>query len=131
MNRDEKIRVLIAKPGLDGHERGARVVAFGLRDEGFEVIYSGLRQTARQIINAAIEEDVNVLGLSILSGAHLPLTKKVIEGLKEENADDIIVLVGGIIPEDDIGTLKEIGVAGVFTAETSIKEIADFIRSKV
>jgi len=131
MNRDEKIRVLIAKPGLDGHERGARVVAFGLRDEGFEVIYSGLRQTARQIINAAIEEDVNVLGLSILSGAHLPLTKKVIEGLKEENADDILVLVGGIIPEDDIGTLKEIGVAGVFTAGTSIKEIADFIRSKV
>ncbi|MBN2178396.1 MAG: cobalamin B12-binding domain-containing protein [Deltaproteobacteria bacterium] len=131
MNRESKIRVLIAKPGLDGHERGARVVAFGLRDEGFEVIYSGLRQTVRQIINAAIEEDVNVLGLSILSGAHLALAKKIIEGLKEEKADDILVLVGGIIPEGDIAALKEIGVAGVFTAGTSIREIADFIRAKV
>lgn len=131
MNRESKIRVLIAKPGLDGHERGARVVAFGLRDEGFEVIYSGLRQTAQQIVSAAIEEDVNVLGLSILSGAHLALTKKVIEGLEKEEADDILVLVGGIIPEGDIAALKEIGVAGVFTAGTSIREIADFIRSKV
>ena len=110
MSAERKIRVLVAKPGLDGHERGARVVAYGLRDEGFEVIYTGLRQTPDQIAVAALQEDVDVVGLSILSGAHVSLSRKVIERLKERGADDILLLVGGIIPEKDIPTLKEIGV---------------------
>jgi methylmalonyl-CoA mutase, C-terminal domain len=126
-----KIRVLIAKPGLDGHERGARVVAYGLRDQGFEVVYTGLRQTPEQIVSAAIQEDVQVIGLSILSGAHLTLTGKVIRVLKDRNADDILVLVGGIVPEGDIPALREMGVAGIFTAGTRISAIADFIRSRV
>ncbi len=129
MNENRKIRVLISKPGLDGHERGAMVVAYGLRDEGFEVIYTGLRQTPEQIVNAAIQEDVDVLGLSILSGAHLGLTRKVIDGLGAQQADDILVLLGGIIPEEDIPALKEMGVDEIFTAGTPIKDISDFIRS--
>lgn len=116
MNRESRIRVLIAKPGLDGHERGARVVAFGLRDEGFEVIYTGLRQTPEQIVNAAVQEDVRVVGLSILSGAHLSLVGKIVEGLRRRDAGDILVLVGGIIPEADIPALKKMGVAEVFTS---------------
>lgn len=131
MGETNKIRVLIAKPGLDGHERGARVVAFGLRDAGFEVIYTGLRQTPDQIVNAAIQEDVNVVGLSILSGAHLSLTRKVMEGLRARNADDIMLIVGGIIPDDDLPALREMGVSGVFTAGTAIPEIADFIRRHI
>ena len=129
MDQENKIRVLISKPGLDGHERGARIVAYGLRDEGFEVIYTGLRQTPGQIVNAAVQEDVDVLGLSILSGAHMALSAKVIEGLRQSQADDIMVLVGGIIPEEDIPKLKELGVDGVFTAGTPISEISGFIRS--
>ncbi|MGC9325611.1 MAG: cobalamin B12-binding domain-containing protein [Desulfomonilia bacterium] len=129
MDQERKIRVLIAKPGLDGHERGARVVAYGLRDAGFEVIYTGLRQTPEQIVTAAIQEDVQVVGLSILSGAHLSLSRKVIGGLREQGAEDILVLVGGIIPEADIPELKNMGAAGVFTAGTAIKDIADFIRN--
>ena len=129
MNDNRKIRVLIAKPGLDGHERGAQVVAYGLRDEGFEVVYTGLRQTPNEIAKAAVQEDVDVVGLSILSGAHLSLSKKVIKKLQEMGATDVIVIVGGIVPEQDIPKLKEIGVAEVFTAGTSIKTVAEKIRS--
>jgi methylmalonyl-CoA mutase, C-terminal domain len=129
MAHNKKIRVLIAKPGLDGHERGARVVAYGLRDEGFEVIYTGLRQSPDGIVSAAIQEDVDVVGLSILSGAHLSLIRKVMDGLQSHEGSDIVVLVGGVIPEDDIPVLKEMGVAQVFTAGTKIRDIASFIRS--
>ena len=131
MAQEKKIRVLIAKPGLDGHERGARVVVYGLRDAGFEVIYTGLRQTPDQIASAAVQEDVNIVGLSILSGAHLSLSKKVLEKMNKLGAGDIPVIVGGVIPEKDIRELKEIGVAEVFTAGASILKIADFIKSKV
>ena len=129
MYQERKIRVLVAKPGLDGHERGAHVVAYGLRDAGFEVIYTGLRQTPEQIVSTAIQEDVDVVGLSILSGAHLLLTRKVLDGLRAGNAEDIMVIVGGIIPEDDIARLKEMGVAGVFTAGTPVSTITAFIAS--
>jgi methylmalonyl-CoA mutase C-terminal domain/subunit len=129
MNTKKKIRVLIAKPGLDGHERGARVIAYGLRDLGFEVIYTGLRQKPEEIASAAVQEDVNVVGLSILSGAHLSLTRKVIEKLRELNANDILVIVGGIIPDQDVPELKKMGVSGVFTSGSSIKDIGAFINS--
>ena len=128
MNQERKIRVLIAKPGLDGHERGARVVAYGLRDAGFEVIYTGLRQTPGQIARAAVEEDVDVVGLSILSGAHLLLTQEVIRQLHELQADDMMILVGGIIPEADFAALKDMGVAGIFTSGTPISTIAETIK---
>ena len=131
MASDRKIRVLVAKPGLDGHDRGARVVAYGLRDAGFEVIYTGLRQTPEQIATAAVQEDVDVIGLSVLSGAHLALTRKVMEKLREQDAADIPVLVGGLIPAADKAALKEMGVAEVFTAGTPISTIASFIRSCV
>jgi len=131
MASDRKIRVLVAKPGLDGHDRGARVVAYGLRDAGFEVIYTGLRQTPEQIATAAVQEDVDVIGLSVLSGAHLALTRKVMEQLRAQDAADIPVLVGGLIPEADKGALKDMGVAEVFTAGTPISTIAAFIRSCV
>lgn len=131
METEKKTRVLIAKPGLDGHERGARVIAYGLRDQGYEVIYTGLRQKPEDIVKAAVQEDVKVLGLSILSGAHLALTKKVMDKLAAENAKDILVIVGGIIPEQDILKLKGMGVAEVFTSGTSIKEVGAFISSHV
>ncbi|MDD5343990.1 MAG: cobalamin B12-binding domain-containing protein [Smithella sp.] len=131
MGQDSKIRVLVAKPGLDGHERGAHVVAYGLRDEGFEVIYTGLRQTPEQIVSAAVQEDVDVIGLSILSGAHLTLTKKVMAGLKAKGANDILVTGGGVIPEEDKKSLEEMGVGGVFTSGSKIKDIAAFIRTKI
>jgi len=131
MSSKRKIRVLVAKPGLDGHERGARVVAYGLRDAGFEVIYTGLRQSPEQIASAAVQEDVEVLGLSILSGAHLTLTRKVIDRLCERGAQDVMVLVGGIIPEADIPVLKEMGVAEVFTAGTPVPKIAESIRARL
>ncbi len=131
MGQEQKIRVLVAKPGLDGHERGAHVVAYGLRDAGFEVIYTGLRQTTAQIVSTAIQEDVHVIGLSILSGAHLSLAGKVMEGLRAQGADDIMVIVGGIIPPSDIDGLKALGVSGVFTAGTPVPEITAFIESAV
>ncbi len=131
MNPKRKIRVLVAKPGLDGHERGAHVVAYGLRDAGFEVIYTGLRQTTEQIVSAAIQEDVDVVGLSILSGAHLSLTRKVLDELKNQKAEDIMVIVGGIVPDEDIRQLKEMGVREVFTAGTPISVISDFIQSAI
>ncbi|MFV9510760.1 methylmalonyl-CoA epimerase [Tepidibacillus sp. LV47] len=128
---NKTIRVLIAKPGLDGHDRGALVIAQGLRDEGMEVIYTGLRQTPAQIVATAIQEDVDCIGLSILSGAHNELFPEVMKLLKENQADDILVIGGGVIPDEDISFLKEHGIAEIFTPGTSIKEIADFIRTNI
>jgi methylmalonyl-CoA mutase C-terminal domain/subunit len=128
---ENKIRVLISKIGLDGHDRGSKVVAYGLRDAGFEVIYLGIRQTPEKIVSTAVHEDVNVIGLSILSGAHLSLTKRVMGKLKEEGVEDVIVLLGGVIPEDDIPTLKEMGVTEVFASGTDIGEIVKAINEHV
>ncbi len=122
-----KIRVVIAKPGLDGHDRGAKVIARALRDAGMEVIYTGLRQTPEQIVTAALQEDADVIGLSILSGAHLHICPRVMELLREKHLDDVLVVVGGIIPDVDVSKLHELGVKGVFLPGTPMKEIADFI----
>ena len=130
MAEGKKIRVLVAKPGLDGHDRGAKVVAYGLRDAGFEVVYTGLRQTPEMIANAAVQEDVDVVGLSVLSGAHLSLTQRVLQNMKNKGAGDKMVLVGGIISPADADKLKEMGVAGVFIPGTSLKSIAEFIKGK-
>ncbi|MBO4440681.1 cobalamin B12-binding domain-containing protein [bacterium] len=127
----EKIRVLIAKPGLDGHDRGAKFVARALRDAGMEVIYTGLRQTPEAIANAAIQEDVDAVGLSILSGAHNTLLPKVVEILKEKHAEDIVVFGGGVIPESDIPFLKEHGIQAVFTPGTKSEDIISFVQSVV
>ncbi len=127
---DRKIRVLIAKPGLDGHDRGAKYVARALKDEGYEVIYTGIRQTAESIVKTAVQEDVDFVGLSLLSGAHNELFPKVVDLLKKEDASDIIVFGGGVIPETDIPFLKEHGVQAVFTPGTPIKDVVDFIESK-
>lgn len=120
-------RVIIAKPGLDGHDRGAKVVARALRDAGIEVIYTGLHQTPAQVVDAAIQEDADVIGLSILSGAHLTLFAEVMELLKERGATDILVFGGGIIPDDDIPVLKDMGVAEIFTPGTSMQSIVDWV----
>ena len=125
------IRVLIAKPGLDGHDRGAKVVARALRDAGMEVIYTGLRQTPEQIVETAIQEDADVIGLSILSGAHTHLFLKVMELLKENNIEDIVVMGGGVIPEEDIPGLKKMGIAEIFTPGTDTRNIIKFIQEKV
>ena len=125
---EQKIRVLIAKPGLDGHDRGAKVVARALRDAGFEVIYTGLRQTPEQIVEAAVSEDVDAVGLSLLSGAHNYLFPRVIELLKEQEADGILVFGGGVIPEDDIPELKKAGVSEVFTPGTPTAETVKFLQ---
>ncbi|MDD5636072.1 MAG: cobalamin B12-binding domain-containing protein, partial [Atribacterota bacterium] len=122
-----RIRVLVAKPGLDGHDRGAKVIARALRDAGMEVIYTGLRQTPEQIIEAAVQEDVNVIGLSILSGAHMYLFPKITDMLKERKMTDILVIAGGIIPAEDIVELNKMGIKKVFTPGTDTKEIVDFI----
>ena len=127
----KKIRILIAKPGLDGHDRGAKVVARALRDAGMEVIYTGLRQTPEQIVETAIQEDVDVIGLSILSGAHTHLFPKVMELLKENDIKDIIVMGGGVIPEEDIPELKKAGIAEIFTPGTDTRDIVKFIKEKV
>jgi methylmalonyl-CoA mutase C-terminal domain/subunit len=127
---EAKIRVLVAKPGLDGHDRGAKVVARVLRDAGMEVIYTGLRQTPEMIAEAALQEDVDVVGLSILSGAHLELFPAIMERLKEKGVD-AIVIAGGIIPEDDIPALQKMGVKAVFTPGASTQEIADYIKRTV
>jgi len=131
MSEERKIRVLIAKPGMDGHDRGAKVLALALRDAGMEVIYTGLRQTPERIVQAAIQEDVDVVGLSCLSGAHNHLFPKVVELLREKGADDILVVGGGIIPQEDIGYLKERGVKEVFGPGTSIEMISHYIREHV
>jgi methylmalonyl-CoA mutase C-terminal domain/subunit len=128
---DLKIRVLVAKPGLDGHDRGAKVIARALRDAGMEVIYTGLRQTPEMVVNASIQEDVQVIGLSILSGAHNAIVPRVMDLLKEHKMNDVLVLVGGIIPDQDIAHLKEIGVAGIFQPGTPMDDIAKFIREHV
>ncbi len=128
MSKERKIRVIVAKPGLDGHDRGAKVVARALRDAGMEVIYTGLRQTPEQVVEAAVQEDVDVIGLSILSGAHTYLVPRIVELLKEAGMDDVLVTVGGIIPEDDIPMLNEHGVKGIFGPGTPTDEIVDYIR---
>lgn len=126
---DRPIKVLIAKPGLDGHDRGAKVLARGLRDEGFEVIYTGLRQTPEMIVSAALQEDVDVVGLSILSGAHMTLLPRICAGLRERGLDDVLVTAGGIIPDTDVAELKGAGVVEVFGPGTTIAQVADFIRA--
>jgi methylmalonyl-CoA mutase C-terminal domain/subunit len=128
---DRKIRVLVTKIGLDGHDRGAKVIAYGLRDAGYEVIFLGVRQTPEQVVNTAIQEDVDVVGLSILSGAHLHLTQRVLNLLKEKGGEDVKVLVGGVIPEKDKAKLKEMGVTEVFTSGADIKDIGRVINEKV
>lgn len=125
------IRVLIAKPGLDGHDRGAKVLARGLRDEGFEVIYTGIRRTTEAIIAAAIEEDVDVVGCSILSGAHATLLPKVVAGLREAGAADVLVVAGGIIPEEDRVGLEAAGISAIFGPGSTIAEIATYLRANV
>ena len=131
MSENRKIRVLIAKPGLDGHNRGANVLTLGLRDEGMEVIYTGLRQTPEKIVHAAIQEDVDVVGLSCLSGAHNYLFPTVIEELSKSGANDVLVIGGGIIPKEDIPFLKDKGISEIFGPGTSIKEISNYIRENV
>lgn len=125
------IRVIVAKPGLDGHDRGAKVVARALRDAGFEVIYTGLHQTPAQIVSAAIQEDAQAIGLSIHSGAHMTLFPKVVELLRDQGADDIVVFGGGIIPNEDIPVLREAGVAEIFTPGTPMKVITDWVRDHI
>jgi len=131
MAGERKIRVLVAKPGLDGHDRGAKVIARALRDAGMEVIYTGLRQTPEMIVNAALQEDVDVIGLSILSGAHNAIVPRITELLRANKMDDVVLLVGGTIPEQDIESLKRAGVTGIFGPGTPMQEIIQFIRSSV
>ncbi len=126
---ERPLKVLIAKPGLDGHDRGAKVLARGLRDEGFEVVYTGLRQTPEMVATAALQEDVDVVGLSILSGAHMTLVPRICGLLHDRGLDDVLVVVGGIIPDDDAAALREAGVAGIFGPGTTIAGVADFLRS--
>lgn len=128
---DRKIRVLVAKPGLDGHDRGAKVVARALRDAGMEVIYTGLRQTPEQIVATALQESVDVVGLSILSGAHDFLFPKLMELVKEKGLDDVLVVAGGVIPEEDIPSLKDIGISGIFGPGTSTDDVVEFIKNEV
>jgi methylmalonyl-CoA mutase, C-terminal domain len=131
MAPDRKIRVLVAKPGLDGHDRGAKVIARALRDAGMEVIYTGLRQTPEMVVSASLQEDVDVIGLSILSGAHNAIVPRVMELMKQNQMDDVLVLVGGIIPDQDVDALKKGGVAAVFQPGTSMDSIIEFIRTNV
>src|SRR5262245_14594221 len=125
-----KIRVVIAKPGLDGHDRGAKIIARALRDAGMEVIYTGLHQTPEQIVETAIQEDADAVGISILSGAHMTLVPRIVEGLREAGADDVLVVVGGTIPGDDADELRRLGVAEVFTPGAATSEIVEFLREK-
>jgi methylmalonyl-CoA mutase cobalamin-binding domain/chain len=128
---EKKIRVVVAKPGLDGHDRGAKIIARALRDAGMEVIYTGLHQTPEQIVETVIQEDADAVGLSILSGAHMTLVPRVMALLKEQGADDVVVTLGGTIPSDDVKELKQLGVAEVFTPGASTQEAVDFIRTAV
>jgi methylmalonyl-CoA mutase, C-terminal domain len=128
---ETKIRVLLAKPGLDGHDRGVKVIARALRDAGMEVIYTGLRQTPEQIVSAALQEDVDIIGLSILSGAHMTIFPRVLELMREKGMDDVILFGGGIIPEDDTPKLKQFGVGEVFLPGTSTEDIIKYIRENV
>ncbi len=128
---EKKIRILVAKPGLDGHDRGAKVVAQALRDAGMEVIYTGLHQTIDQIVHTAIQEDVDVIGLSIMSGAHLPICEKLVKKMKEEKIEDILLVVGGVIPKRDISLLQKMGIEGVFPGGTPFEESIRWIKENV
>ena len=128
---EKKIRVVVAKPGLDGHDRGAKIIARALRDAGMEVIYTGLHQTPEQIVETVIQEDADAVGLSILSGAHMTLVPRILELLREQGVDDVVVTVGGTIPSDDVEKLKELGVAEVFTPGAPAQQAIDFIRGAV
>ena len=128
---DEKIRVVVAKPGLDGHDRGAKVIARAFRDAGFEVIYTGLRQTPEHIVHAALQEDADVVGLSVLSGAHMTLCPRITELMKKEGLDDVMIVVGGIIPDQDVPKLKECGIAEVFQPGASTQDIVAYVRQNV
>ena len=128
---ERKIRVLLAKPGLDGHDRGAKVVAHALRDAGMEVIYTGLHQTISSIVTQAIQEDVDVIGLSIMSGAHIPISRKLMETIRNEGLDRILVVVGGVIPSQHFTVLKEMGIEGIFPGGSPFSEITDFIAKRV
>ena len=128
---EQKIRVLVAKPGLDGHDRGAKVIARALRDAGMEVIYTGLRQTPEMIVNSALQEDVHVIGLSILSGAHNVIVPRVMDLLRQNQMDDVLVVLGGIIPDQDVEKLKKAGVCAIFQPGTAMEEIVSFIRENV
>ena len=127
----QKIRVVIAKPGLDGHDRGAKVIARALRDAGMEVIYTGLHQTPEQVVETVLQEDADAVGISILSGAHMTLVPRIIEGLREHGLDDVLVVVGGTVPGDDAQALKGLGVAEVFTPGAPTREIVEFLRERV
>lgn len=127
----ERIRVLVAKPGLDGHDRGAKIIARAFRDAGFEVIYTGLRQTPEQVVTAALQEDVDVVGLSVLSGAHMTLCPRIMELMKKEKLDDVLVLVGGIIPDADVKKLKELGVSEIFQPGASTEDIIAYVKGHV
>jgi len=131
MDQKRKIRVLVAKPGLDGHDRGARIIARTYRDAGFEVVYSGLHQTPEEVVQAAIQEDVDMIGLSSLAGAHMYLFPRVVELLKEKGADDIVVCGGGIFPEEDIPKLKEAGIKEIFTPGTPLREVVKWVEENV
>ncbi|MBC8512738.1 MAG: cobalamin B12-binding domain-containing protein [Dehalococcoidia bacterium] len=131
MAEEGTIRVLVAKPGLDGHDRGAKVVARALRDAGMEVIYTGIRQTPEMIVEAAVQEDVNVVGLSILSGAHLELFPPIVEGLKEKGMAEVLVVAGGIIPDEDVSTLQQMGIKAIFGPGTPTNDIAEFIKKEL
>ncbi len=128
---EKKIRVVVAKPGLDGHDRGAKIIARALRDAGMEVIYTGLHQTPEQIVETVIQEDADAVGLSILSGAHMTLVPRIMQLLRDQGVDDVVVTLGGTIPSDDVKELKELGVAEVFTPGASTQQAVDFIRSAV
>jgi methylmalonyl-CoA mutase C-terminal domain/subunit len=131
MNQKRKIRVLVGKPGLDGHDRGARIIARAYRDGGFEVVYSGLHQTPEEIVQAAIQEDVDMIGLSSLAGAHMYLFPRVVELLKEKGADDVVVCGGGIFPEEDISRLKKAGIKEIFTPGTPLTEVVKWVEEHV
>ncbi len=131
MPAEKRIRVLVAKPGLDGHDRGAKVIARALRDAGMEVIYTGLRQTPEMVVHAALQEDVDVIGLSILSGAHNAIVPRVMELLRQNKMEDVLLVIGGIIPDQDIPGLKQAGVAAIFLPGTPMDEIVEFIRKNV
>src|SRR5438128_4267440 len=124
---EERIRVVVAKPGLDGHDRGAKIIARAFRDAGFEVIYTGLRQTPEQVVNAALQEDADVVGLSVLSGAHMTLCPRIMELMKKEGLDDVLVVVGGIIPDQDVAKLKECGIGEIFQPGASTEEIISYV----
>jgi methylmalonyl-CoA mutase, C-terminal domain len=129
MTEERRIKVLVSKPGLDGHDRGAKVVAHALKEAGMEVIYTGLHKTVDQIVDIAVQEDVDVIGLSIMSGAHIPIAKKLVEKVKERGIEDKMLVVGGVIPANDVAKLKELGISGVFPGGTPFSEIIDYLRT--